>query len=165
MLAWILESVELLYDGLEYKGRLLKTYSSWNKGCHKYLSAKTRSQLGIQHDILQLSQSDYPCVLMDTPRRTKSCPPPPRTGRDGCRQVAPAVYTRPEGPVSNYMEGWKHSAPPSVWLKLQAPLLKLPKSCLVPPPLQFGSNLFRSSPPPFFFLCRDKTSPPPPPPV
>ena len=60
---------------------------------------------------------------------------PPRPSRQGKNCHAPLLKCR------NFM----HPPPPSVWLKLQVPMLKLPQNCLCPP-----FSMTRTFPPSLF---------------
>ena len=59
-----------------------------------------------------------------------------------------------------HFKEWIHVAPPSVWLKLQAPVLKLPQNLFAPPPpLSIQLTLFQTS---LFVELKLHFDPPPP---
>ena len=101
---------------------------------------------------LMLKQSRLRCINISAhitkwEHRGSETPPPPSS-----RQVKTCCPPPP-------FKGWKLFAPPSLWLKLQAPVLKLHQNCLCPPPFSMAKS---PPPPPFFVGVKLHLSPPPP---
>ena len=80
------------------------------------------------------------------------------TGRGATKWENCESETFPPPPPFKRVHTFSDPPVPSLWLKLQAPMLKLPQNCVCHPHLSMAKTFSAPASPPPPFFCRGKTS-------